>query len=245
MPITDALVTRFPNGISTVTDTDILNGFGQPDPTKYHVFFDDFDIRNLTDGTIAKWTDTLNAGTVAVAAANNGTIVLTAANTDEALTQTQATTATWLPSVSKKFWLKSRFKVSSGVLADLFVGLAVIDTTLIDGASGLGMTDAIGFWKAATDTSLTAIVRKDASTGATSLASLGSVASDTFMTVGMYYAGAGTMYTMVDGVVNGSFAVSSTYWPDAQLSPSLAVAQEGTGGANLLTVDYLFIAAER
>jgi len=244
MPVINPLVTRFPNGVNNCLETDILNSFGNLDPTKYHVLFDDFDIRNLTDGTIAKWTDTLNSGTVAVAAANNGTIVLTAANTDEALTQTQMTTASWLPSVSKKFWMKTRFKVSSNVLADIFVGLAVIDTTLI-AASAPGMTDAIGFFKAATDTSLTAIVRLDASTGATSLASLGAVTSDTFLTAGLYYDGAGTMYTMVDDVINGSFAVSSTYWPDAQLSPSLAVAQEGTAGANLLTVDYLFIAAER
>lgn len=244
MPLSNPLITRLPNGITDNTSTDILNSFGQLDPTKYHIFFDDFDVRTLTDGTIAQWTDTLNSGTVAVAAANNGTIVLTAANTDEALTQTQATTASWLPSVSKKFWMKSRFKVSSASLADVFVGLAVIDTTLI-ATSALGMTDAIGFFKAATDSTWTAAVRKDASTGATSLTSLGAVTDDTFLTVGMYYDGAGTMYTMVDNVVNGSFAVSSTYWPDAQMSPSLAIAQEGTGGANLLTVDYLFIAAER
>lgn len=240
------LVTRFQNGVSTAADGTALSMFPAPDPTKYHVFFDDFDTRVTTDGTTAVWTTTLaSTGTAAIAAANNGTLVVTNANTDEDYNQTQMTTATWLPSVSKKFWFKARLKVSEAALTDAFIGLAAIDTTLI-AASAIGVTDAIAFFKAATATSWTAYVRKDASTGSTSTASLGTVTSDTFTTLGMYYDGEGTMYLYVDDVlVDTVDSISSTYWPNAQLTPSIAFGQEGTGGATIGTVDYVFFAAER
>jgi len=246
MALTDPLVTRLSNGVTNVSDTNILASFGQLDPTKYHIFFDDFDNRTITDGTTAQWTNTLaSTGTAAVAAANNGTLVITNANTDEDYNQTQATTATWLPSVSKKFWMKARLKVSVAATTDCFIGLSVIDTTIL-AASALSSTDAIGFFKAATATSWTAYIRKDASTGSTSTSSLGTVSNDTFTTIGMYYDGSGTAYLMVDDtVVDTIDSISSTYWPDAQMSPSIAFGQEGTGGATVGTVDYLFIAAER
>jgi len=242
--VANPLVTRFHNGVTNVNDSNILASLPNLDPTRLHVLFEDFDTRNLTDSTIAKWTDTLNSGTVAVAAANNGTIVLTAANTDEALTQSQMTTASWLPDIAKKYWFKARAKVSSNVLADVFLGLAVIDTTIV-AASANTLTDCIGFFKAATDTSWTVSIRQDATTGALDTASVGSITSDTFFTIGLYYDGNGTMYYMVDDVVLGNVAVTSAYWPNAQMSPSMAVCQEGTAGANLLTVDYLLFAAER
>lgn len=244
--VANPLVTRFPNGVTDNNDANILASFGQFDPTKYHVVFQDFDTRTATDGTTVQWTDTVNLGTIAVAAANNGTLVMTCANTDEALCQTQMTTASWLPDIAKKFWFKARAKVSSGVLADMFLGLSVIDTTLI-AASAMGMTDAIGFFKAATDTSWTVTVRQDATTGALNTTTIadGSITADTFFTVGLYYDGNGTLYYMVNDSVLGTASPTSSYWPNAQMSPSLAVCQEGTAGANLMTVDYVLFAAER
>lgn len=240
------LVTRFSNGVTDVNDTNILASFGQLDPTKYHQYFEDFDTHVTTDGTTAVWTTTLaSTGTSAIAAANNGTLVITNANTDEDYNQAQMTTATWLPSVSKKFWFKARLKVSVAATTDAFIGLSVIDTTIL-AASALSSTDAIGFFKAATATSWTAYVRKDATTGSTSVASLGTVSDDTYTTVGMYYDGDGTAYCMVDDTIVGKIeSISSTYWPNAQMTPSIAFGQEGTAGATVGTVDYLFIAAER
>ena len=240
------LVTRYPNGISTAVEGSALASFPMSDPTRYHALFDDFDTHVTTDGTTAVWTTTLaSTGTAAIAAANNGSLVITNANTDEDYNQAQMTTASWLPSVSKKFWMKARVKVSDADKTDCFIGLAAIDTTLI-AASAIGVTDAIGFFKAATDTTWTSYVRKDATTGSTSSSAVGSVADDTYTTLGMYYDGDGTMNLYVDDVLVGKIEnISSTYWPNAQLSPSIAFGQEGTGGATVGTVDYIFLAAER
>jgi len=47
-------VTRFPNGISTRAETDILNGLGFSDPTKYHTYFEDFDYYNAANWTVTE-----------------------------------------------------------------------------------------------------------------------------------------------------------------------------------------------
>lgn len=238
------LVTRFPNGVSNIAEGMILSDLKMLDPTVYHSFFEDFDTYALTDGTNAQWTETLNSGTIAMSATNGGALVVTCANTDEAITQTQRTRATFTMAVGKKFFFKARAKVSSNVLTDFFIGCASIDTTLIS-ASAIDVTDAIGFFKGATDTSFTVYCRKDATTGSTSVASVGAISSDTFFTVGLYYNGVSTLYYSVDDVVHGSLAVSTSYLPDAAITPSICVGQEGTGGANLGTIDYIFVAQER
>ena len=240
------LVTRLPNGVTDVNETNILASFGQLDPTKYHIFFDDFDILPVTDGTTPIWTVTAaTTGTAAASSFNNGRLELITANTDEDTVQLQSSVTTWRPSVSKKFWLKASVNLSSAALTDAFIGLSSLDTTII-AASAFTPTDGIGFFKAATDTSWTVYVRKNATTGSTSLASLGTITDGTFITIGLYYDGDGTMYCMVNDIIVGKIeSLSSTYWPDGNMSPSIAVGQEGTAGANTTYVDYLFIAAER
>lgn len=238
------IVTRYPNGVGNVSEVDILADMGQLDPTKFHTFFEDFDTYAITDGTNAQWTETLNSGTIAMSAANGGALVLTCANTDEAITQTQRTRATFQLTSGKKTFFKARFKVADADLTDVFVGLSVIDTAII-AASAIDVTDAVGFFKAATATSLTFYARKNATTGSTSAASIGTVADDTYMTVGFYYDGISKIYYMFNDVVLGSVDGSSTYLPDTVITPSLAVGQEGTGGANVMTVDYVFVAQER
>lgn len=243
----DLSVTRFPNGIGTTTQQDILADMKQPDPSRYHLFFDDFDGYVVQDGStspVVQWTETLNSGTVAMTAVNGGALLITCANTDEAITQIQRTSAGWLPTAGKKTFFKARMKVADADLTDILIGLAAIDTTLV-AASAIGVTDALAFFKAATDTSFTFYNRKDATTGSTSAASIGTVANDTYFTVGFAYDGVDKVYYMFNDVVLGSVDGSSTYLPDAQLSPSICIGQEGTGGALTATIDYIMVAQER
>jgi hypothetical protein len=239
------IVTRTPNGLTNVAEDNILADMGQLDPTKFHTYMEDFDQFLLTDGTTAQWTVTAaSTGTAALTAVNGGALLLTAANTDEDLIQAQRTTATWLPAAGKKTFFKARLKLSAAALTDLFVGLSVVDTSLIS-ASAIGTTECMGFFKAATDTSLTFYNRLDGTTGSTSASSIGTVADDTYFTVGFYYDGASKVYYMFDDVIKGSVSGSATYLPNTVMTPSIAIAQEGTAGAGTAIVDYLFVAQER
>lgn len=247
MGLHDNPVTKFSGGVGTVRDNDILAAFGLPDPTKYHVYFDDFHDRVATDGTTTVWTDTVNSGSIATTAANNGVLTLTTHTTDESICQCQRTRAMWTPAVGKKFFMKTRAKVSTQATTDMFIGLAVIDTALI-AASALDMTDAIGFFKAATDTSLTAVVRKDATTGATTKTGIGTVVADTYFTAGLYYDGLSTVYIMFNDSIVATLSLGSdatAYLPDTVLAESFCVGQEGGTTARVLTVDYLLVAQER
>jgi hypothetical protein len=243
----NTLLTVFPNGVGTNAAGSLLANLGVANPVQYHTFFDDFDGYVVQDGStspIVQWTETLNSGTVAMSAVNNGALVLTCANTDEAITQVQRTIATYLPTAGKQMWFQARVKVSAALLTDAFIGMSIIDTTLI-ASSALGTLKCMGFFKAATSNSLDFYVRKDGTTGSTSATSVATITSDTYFTVGFYYDGVDTVQYMVNGTVLGSVSGTSTYLPDAVLSPSLAAGQEGTAGANALTVDYVFVAQER
>ncbi len=239
--------TRFPNGVTNAAQNGDMASLRQLDPTLFHTFWDDFDGFVIQDGStspIVQWTITLNSGTIDQTAVNGGNVLFTLANTDEAITQMQRTAAAWLPAVGKRTWFKSRFKLSSASLVDCFVGLSVIDTTII-AASAIDVTDAIGFFKAATASTWTLYCRKDATTGSTSQASIGGITADTYLTLSWYYDGGSKLYYGYNGVWYGALTVSSSFLPDAQLSPSICIGQEGTGGANTGTFDYIFVAQER
>lgn len=81
-----AAPTRYPNGVTNVAKTDPLGMFGMPDPTKWHVYFNDFDQDIPSD-----WTETAtSAGTgtsaAAVTDADGGVLrITTAANEDDGL----------------------------------------------------------------------------------------------------------------------------------------------------------------
>ncbi|NJN37218.1 MAG: hypothetical protein HC794_09470 [Nitrospiraceae bacterium] len=229
------VVTRFPFGLTNVGETNILSDMGQLDPTKFHTFWDDFDSYVVTDGTNVQWTVTAaSTGTVAQAAGNGGLLLLTAANTDEDLIQLQRTIAAFRPVVGKRTFFKARLMLSAAALTDLLIGISNIDTSLI-AASVIGTTDFIGFFKAATDTSLTLFCRQDATTGSTSVGSIGTVANATMFTVGFYFDGVDKIFYSFNDVVLGRLAVSSSFLPNLDVSPSIAIAQEGTGGAGTAT----------
>lgn len=239
--------TRYPYGVTNADPNGALSEIGQLDPTLYHTFWDDFDGLVVQDGSgtpLVQWTFTLNSGTIAQTAVDGGAVLITTANTDEAITQMQRTSATFLPTANKKMFFKARLKVANAALTDILVGLAAIDTALI-AASAIDVTDAMAFFKAATDTSFTFYNRKDASTGSTSATSIGTVADNTYFTVGFYYDGVSKVYYYFNDALIGSVSGTSTYLPDAQLSPSICIGQEGTGGADTATVDYIFVAEER
>lgn len=227
--------TRFPFGLTNVGETNLFADMVQPDPTLFHEYFNDFDTYVATDWVV---TETDSNATEALAAGDGGLLLITNTAADNDLVALQKTPAAWTFTAGKKMFFRCRFKVSDATQSDLVFGLQVVDTTPLD------VTDGIYFLKADGSAAVSVICRKNASTGSTSASSITTLADDTFVELGWYYDGAGTLAYEVNGAVVGSLNASSSYLPDTTCTVSFAL-QNGEAAAKTMTVDYVYVAKER
>lgn len=231
---------RFPNGVTNVLKTSTLGMFCGMDPTKHHLFFDDFDRYVAADWTITA----VGAGTQALADGDGGVLLLTNAAADNDSQQLQKVGESFLLEAGKRAWFKARFKVSDATQSDFLIGLCVADTTLQGAVSGAGVTDGIFFSKDDGDALLDVQCQKNATTGQTRAAGIATVADDTFLTVGLYYDGVSELKYFVNDAQLGTLDATATYLPDTELTVSFAI-MNGEAVAKTMTVDYILAAKER
>lgn len=235
-----------PSGLTNAKATETLGMFGAPDPTKYHVWFDDFD-----NYLAAEWVRTATgAGTTVIGTgADNGTLVSTNAAADDdalfyQLSENAAAGAaeTFKFIAGKKLWFKARMKISDVTQSDFVFGLQITDTT------PLAVTDGVYFRKDDGDSDLDFVVIKDSV--ATTTTFTGKLANDTFVVLGFYYdggsvgaSGTGKIAIFVNDVLVGT-SVCTNLVDDEELTISFGH-QNGEAVAKVLTLDYLFVAKER
>jgi hypothetical protein len=227
-------VTRLPSGVGTVTAANLFADFKAPDPTQYHLWYEDFDSYVAGDWVV---TETDAGATQALTAGDGGLLLVTNTAADNDLVALQKTPAAWTLTLGKKSFFRARFKVSDATQSDVVIGLQVVDVTPLD------VTDGIYFLKADGSAALSIVCRKDATTGSTSASSIGTLVSDTFIELGWYYDGVSKLHYEVDGTVVGALTVTD-YLPDANVTVSFAI-QNGEGVAKTMTVDFLLCAKER
>ncbi|RJQ53487.1 MAG: hypothetical protein C4521_07515 [Actinobacteria bacterium] len=228
---------RFPSGVTNVTPTNPLGMFGMPDPTQWHVFFDDFDRFVAADWTITTTEGTPGNATEALADADGGVLLITNDAVDDNADFFQKVGESFLLAAGKRAFFKARFKVSDATQSDFVIGLQVTDTSPLDA------TDGIYFMKDDGDANLDIYCRKDATTGSTSATAIATVADDTYLKVAWYYDGSGNLQYFVDDVHKGTLDASS-YLPDTELTISFGI-QNGEAVAKSMSVDYIFAAIER
>lgn len=229
------LVTRFPNGVTNVAENDLFCDLAMPDPTQFHTYFNDFDTYAAGDWTV---TETSSTATQALADGDGGLLLVTNSDQDDSLCALQKVGESFLMESGKKAFFKARFKVSDATDSDVVMGLQVTDTTPLD------VTDGIYFIKADGSTSANLVCRKNATTGSNVASAVATLADDTFVTLGWYYDGQGTLAYSVNGTVTGSMSASSSYLPDTDLTVSFAI-QNGAAAAKTITVDYIYAAKQR
>lgn len=235
--------TRYVNGVTNVDKGDVLGYLKVPDPTQMHVFFDDFDTYAAGDWTVTTVELGAGAATRALTAGDGGLLLITNDAADNDSTEMQKVGASFTMASGKRAAYKARFKVSDATQSDLLIGIAAVDTTLLGAVGGDGVTDGIFFQKDDGSTTLTCYCQTDTTTGQTS-ATAGTLANDTYYTVGWAYDGKSAIKVYFNDTHVATLDASSTYLPNADLTPSIAI-MNGEAVAKTMTVDYILAAKER
>lgn len=229
-----AVPRRFTNGVGTAAGGTNTGMFIMPDPTKVHVYFNDFDTYVAGD-----WTVT-NSGTAteALTDADGGRLLLTHdATTDDNTCFLNKVGESFKVVSGKKMWFKALFRASEATQHDLVIGLQITDTT------PLAVTDGIYFQKDDGDTNIDFHVTKNSSSS--SLSGIGTLAAATDISVGFYYDGGTKVYAYVNDVEVGSVTPGTNLPDDEELTISIASQTGDAVGTHTMTIDYVFAASER
>lgn len=222
------------------------------DNSDYSSFYDDF--FTYAPGA-ANWVETIvqagaGSGSAVVNDEKHGVLLVTNDNADDDSYQAQWYKETFKFVSGKKFDFRARFKISEVLQSDLFMGLAVRDTSLIASAP----TDGIYWRKDDGDALLDFVVRKGG-TASTLTGALGTshvMVNDTYITVGFYYDGdttaargaRATIDAFINNVRVGSLPLTNA--PDTEeLAVSWAIQQGEVTNIKTMSIDYIRCRQER
>lgn len=227
--------TRFPSGITNAAKSSNLGMLGLPDPTSWHVFFDDFDRFVVGDWTITTTEAGAGSATEALTDADGGALLITNDAADNDADFFQKVGESFKFEAGKRLLFKARFKVSDATQSDIVMGLQITDTTPLD------VTDGVFFQKDDGDANLDFYVEKDNT--ATSATAIATLANNTYVTVGFAYDGKSEIKYFVNDVHKGTSATTNLP-DDEELTVSFGI-QNGEAVAKTMTLDYVFAAKER
>lgn len=223
-----------PSGVTNAAVGTALGMMGQPDPTKYHTFFDDFDRYVAGDWTIT--TTELGAGSAseALTDADGGVLLITNDAADNDNDFFQKVGESFLLEAGKKAWFKARFKVSDATQSDIVMGLQITDAT------PLAVSDGVWFQKDDGDANIDFHVASGSVQ--TDQAAVGTLVDNTYVTLAWYYDGADEIHVFVDDVKVAT--VSTANLPATELTVSFGI-QNGEAVAKTMSMDYVLVAKER
>jgi len=243
--------THYPLGLSTDIPTSNFANMGQPDPTNYVTYFDDF-----LKYTAADWTITNTTGTVTVAPGSLLRGVITATNSATANASNGVVYGAssvngafnvqpYVQGTAKgeRLFFCARFKVTD--LSTVFgIGLYKYNTT-----TPLAPADGLFFLSTVT-TGVVKLTAISSAGGTTTSATIATIAADTFIELSYVYepqkiykdgSSTGPINIFVNGVL--TLSVPSTNVPASTviLTPGFSV----FGNAKVMTIDYILAAQER
>ena len=236
------MTTHFTSGVTNVVTGGTGEFLKQPDPIKYHVYHEDFDKYTASDWVITTTEGGSGNASEALGDGDGGLLVVTNDDADNDSDEFQwaggsgGVIESFKYEAAKGLYFKTRFKVSDATQSDFAIGLAITDTTFIDGT-----TDGIFFRKADGATSIELVIEKD-STETT--VSCGDAADDTFMTLGFYYDPRIRKFSVYKDNVKVGTAVNTNAPDDEELAVSFAI-QNGAAAAKVMTLDYISAGKER
>lgn len=227
---------RFPSGVNNSLEggnpNTLMHALGALDPTRFHSYYNDFDVYAAGD-----WTATdVGTNTAALTGVDGGNLLVTTGTDNPASKYFQLVAAGFAPVAGYKQWFEVRFKTGSGTitLPDIVFGMQALDTT------PLAVSDGIYFIKANGAATVDFIVK--GSSTATTASAITSLAASTSYSFGWFYNGKDEVQYFVNGVKFGTAAITNL--PSVVLTPSFGI-NATTAASQTLTMDYIWSCKER
>ncbi len=223
--------TRYPQGVTNVAPGTALERFLDTDPSRMHMWFDDFDKYTAGDWTVTA----VGSGSSAISNADGGVLLLTNAAADDDSRFLQWTRETFKFQAGKKLWFKARIQVSDATQSDFVLGLQITDTT------PLAVSDGVYFRKDDGDANLDFVVIKDST--ATTATAFSTITAATWTELAFYYDGKSSIRYYKDDAFVGT-SVTTNLVDDEELTISFGI-QNGEAVAKTMSLDFLLVAKER
>ena len=230
------MTTHFTSGVTNVTADSTFGKVKAPDPTKYHMYHNDFDTYLASDWTITTTEGGSGNASEALGDGDGGLLVITNDDADDDNDFLQLVKEGFKYEAGKQLASKARFKTSDADASDVVMGLQLTDTTPLD------VTDGIFFLLTDGSTTLQFIVEKDGTQSTLDLST--AMADDTFMSVGFVYTPADQKFHVYQNNVEVGTVVNTNAPDDEELTVSFGI-QNGAAAAKVLTVDYVTAMKER
>ena len=235
------VTTNFPSGLTNAQVDTCLGTYTSHDLTKNHEFWTDFDTVSVgTSATDWLATNVGSTPTYVASSVDNGALLITntAGASDSCFLQylgkASAVLETFSFVVGYQTWFKIRFKTNDATNSIIVAGLQITDTT------PAAVSDGVFFIKPTGAATVNFVV--EASNVATTVTNIGSLADNTYATLGFWFNGIDRIAYFLNDVNVGSAAI--TNMPGHTLTMSFGI-QNGASAAKTLTVDYIFAARER
>tara|TARA_B100000282_G_scaffold117221_1_gene83358 strand:- start:190 stop:897 length:708 start_codon:yes stop_codon:yes gene_type:complete len=230
------MTTHFTSGVTNVTADSTFGKVKAPDPTKYHMYHNDFDTYLASDWTITTTEGGSGNASEALGDGDGGLLVITNDDADDDNDFLQLVKEGFKYEAGKQLAFKARFKTSDADASDVVMGLQLTDT------SPLNVTDGIFFLLTDGSTTLQFIVEKDGTQSTLDLST--AMADDTFMSVGFVYTPADQKFHVYQNNVEVGTVVNTNAPDDEELTVSFGI-QNGAAASKVLTVDYVTAMKER
>ena len=230
------MTTHFTSGVTNVTADSTFGKVKAPDPTKYHMYHNDFDTYLASDWTITTTEGGSGNASEALGDGDGGLLVITNDDADDDNDFLQLVKEGFKYEAGKQLAFKARFKTSDADASDVVMGLQLTDTSPLD------VTDGIFFLLTDGSTTLQFIVEKDGTQSTLDLST--AMADDTFMSVGFVYTPADQKFHVYQNNVEVGTVVNTNAPDDEELTVSFGI-QNGAAAAKVLTGDYVTAMKER
>ena len=231
-----AAPSRFPNGISTHKVTQTLQAYPMPDPTEVAQDFEEFNQYVAGDWTV---TNTTSHDTIGLVAGACGVLGIaggasTVAN-DVGVIQANPLNINF--TTSQQLWFYAGLKSLSASNEQIITGITSSNATMAP-------TDGIYFDKPAGAAVGNLVVRK--SSTSTTLASVATLAADTYTRLGFHYNGKDAVDVYINDVKVASTGVLTNLPAAVALGLTVGAKASATSPTTgLLSVDFLMSAQER
>lgn len=245
-------ITRNDLGFSPLLASHPLAQLDLTNPFKWSRWMEDFHAYDIAQTAGNPYTLTATNG-VDTITGPTGILLLTLGGADNDAAQLQLTENPWNLTAGKRMYMQARFNLTlaaSGTVAanEMFMGLATEQTTtsfMNAGGTALAVDDCIGFVKYDAGASMSAVMRH--SDAESSDAGAITPTDGGWITAGIYYDGSQAKFyagSAADGSDMGLKSTLSGNDATGIMTPTFFV-KAGEAKANILKVDYFFLAMER